>query len=329
MTGSYIDDADIAVVGGGPGGLSAALWAARYRRRVVLFDDGRQRNRWARATHGYFGLDNVPPAELLDRARRALTRHRETSVVAARVQRVAHEDEQFRIVLADGRSLLALRLVLATGLRDIFPAIERFEEFYGRTVFTCPSCDGYEAEGKSVVVIGGERDGAALAIGLLDWAASVTLVVSAGAVARRSDVYGKVAREGVDVVVGTAAGFVGRRGELGAVLLDDGLVVHCEMAFCAVSHEQQSDLPLRLGCDINAEGSVVVDEHGQTTVRHVYAVGDMTPGPHLVQVAASKGAIAGIAAACSLRGARGVARSPQPAPDPTDVLHTVHADHPA
>jgi thioredoxin reductase len=323
MTASYIDDADIAVVGGGPGGLSAALWAARYRRRVVLFDDGRQRNRWARVTHGYLGLENVPPAELLDRARQALTRHPHTSVIAARVQRVAHEGKPFRIVLADGRSLLALRLVLATGLRDIFPAIERFEEFYGRTIFTCPSCDGYEARGKRVVVLGGERDAAALAIDLLDWAGSVTLIVTAGAVARRSDVFGKLARQGVEVVIGTAATFLGRRGELDAVLLEDGVVVHCAMVFCAVSHAQQSDLPLRLGCDFNADGSVVVDEHCQTTVRHVYAVGDMTPGPHLVQVAASKGAVAGIAAACSLHGARGVAHSPQPAPDPTDVLRLV------
>jgi len=89
------------------------------------------------------------------------------------------------------------------------------------------------------------------------------------------------------------------------------------MLFCAADQVQHSDLAARLGCEISDEGCVVVDDDGQSSVPNVFAAGDMTPGPHLVQIAAAKGARAGIAAALSLRGEAGVPGSPRPAPDPS------------
>jgi thioredoxin reductase len=307
------DLVDVAVVGGGPAGLSAATWAGRYRRRVALIDDGGQRNRWTEATHGYLGHEGAAPSVLLNRAREDLRRYREVSVVAARVTAVTPRDGEFILDL-NGRPLRALRLVLATGVRDVFPEIEGFEQFYGASVFTCPSCDGYEAQGKKVAVLGDQEQMAPFAVGLLDWASSVTLVT-------QRELVGDVdaIAPSVQLMVGTPRAFIGEGRWLQAVRLDDGRSIECDVAFCAMRHVQHSDLAARLGCQMSEDGCVVIDNDGRTSVANVFAAGDMTPGPHLVQVAAAQGAVAGITAAMSLRGHAGAPASPRPAPDPEQL----------
>jgi thioredoxin reductase len=306
---------DVAVIGGGPAGLAAAVWAARYRRRVVVVDDGAQRNRWTEQTHGYLGLECISPGDLLERAQRDLTRYPEVVVREGRVTAVSRRSPAFCLEIDRGGAVHALRLVLATGVRDELPTIERFEQFYGSTVFTCPSCDGYEAQGRRVAVIGDDQFLAGFAIGLLDWAAQVTVVAADDAPAHDA-----LRELGIEVEVGRVASFEGDGRRIHGLVLADGRAIACDMVFCTIGHVQHSPLASALGCRFGDEGTVTVDEHGLTSVDHVYAAGDMTPGPHLVQVAAAKGAVAGIAAAISLRGEAGAPTSPPPAPDPADVL---------
>jgi thioredoxin reductase len=305
---------DVAVIGGGPAGHAAATWAARYRRRVVLVDAGRARNRWTDATHGYLGLDGASPQELLRRARSDLERYPEVETRAATVTAARRGRWGFDVELDGSAPLQALRIILATGVRDLFPDIDRFEEFFGTSVFTCPSCDGYEAQGKAVVALGGAH-AAPVAAGLLDWATSVTVLADSP-----TDDLTSLEQLGIVVTVAQPAELCGTGGQLEGIRTTDGRTIPCDMIFCTMDHEQHSDLPRRLGCRMTSEGSVAVDEHCATSVEHVYAAGDMTPGPHLVQVAAAKGAIAGIAAAVSLRGEPGAPTSPPPAPDPDDAL---------
>ncbi len=306
---------DIAVIGGGPAGLAASMWAGRYRRRVVLVDVGEQRNRQADASHGYLGFDGASPQELIEGALRDVAGYPEIQIRnATRALTAGRDRSGFHISLEDGSEVQALRLILATGVRDIYPAVERFEEFFGSSVFTCPSCDGYEAQGKSVVVVG-DQHVAAFAVGLLDWATSITVIAE-----QPHEDLAAIERLGIRVVIGDPTCLVGEPGQLRAVRLGSADEVPGDMMFFTIGHEQRSDLPSQLGCEMSSEGCVVVDDQCATSVEHVYAAGDMTPGPHLVQVAASKGATAGIAAAVSLRGEQGAPTSPRPAPDADDVL---------
>ncbi len=320
---------DVAVVGGGPAGVAAALWAARYRRRVVLVDAGQPRNRWTTATHGYLGLEGLAPGEVLRAARRGLERYPEIDVVDGRrvVSATREPDEVISLALDGGQCLRALRVILATGVRDVFPAVEQFENYFGRAIFTCPSCDGYEAQGKVVAVVGETPEMLTFAIGLLDWARSVVAIHEDGVKNGDKDGNDGSAFESVtldrvplETVTGRVASVCGEAGRLRSLELDDGRSVPCDVAFWLMRHEQHSDLAARLGCEISPEGCVVVDEDGATTAPNVYAAGDMTPGPHLVQIAAADGARAGIHAALSLRGQAGSPMSPDPAPDPEDVL---------
>jgi len=313
---------DVAVVGGGPAGLSAALWAARYRRSVLLVDGGRPRNRSTAETHGYLCLDGAPPANFADRALTDVLRYPEVRrVEGADVVDALPREGVFELGLAGGRRVCAMRLVLATGVVDVLPQLERFDEFYGTSVFTCPTCDGYEAQGKRVVAIGDDDHISGFALGLLDWASSVALIVAPDAAPVRSGETDRVRSAGVEVIRGTPTALEGTDGAVRAVLLADGSRVDCDVVFCTVRNAQHSELAARLGCALSDEGCVVVDGDGTTSVPHVYAAGDMTPGPQLVQVAAAEGARAGIAAALSLRGDRVAPGSPLPAPDPDEVLN--------
>ncbi|MCA1692970.1 MAG: NAD(P)/FAD-dependent oxidoreductase [Actinobacteria bacterium] len=307
-------------MGGGPAGLSAATWLARHRRRVVLLDAGERRNRWVEQTHGYLGLDPVDPRTLLARATEAYCRYPTAELVEGRAPSIEGvPDGGFRVRVDDGgaagRSLLVRRLVLATGVEDEFPDVDGFFDHYGADVFHCPSCDGYEARDREVVAFGWSEKVAAFALGLLDWAAGVTVVTDGTAFEGDAECRAALERHGVALLEDDAEALLGVRGALEGVRLRGGSTIPCQLAFFSIEHRPRNELAIQLGCDLTSDGCLVVDEHGQTTVPGVYAAGDVIPGLQLVQVAAAQGAVAGVACAMSLRGEPAGPGAPEPAPD--------------
>ncbi|MCA1832507.1 MAG: NAD(P)/FAD-dependent oxidoreductase [Mycobacteriales bacterium] len=317
---------DALVVGGGPAGLSAALWLARYRRQVVVVDSGDYRNARVEQTHGYFGYGDCDPAELRARALDDLAAYPRTAVRRTTVEAVRRSGSAFTAQLGDGDELRALRVVLATGVRDRFPEVDGFLDHYGASAFHCPTCDGYEARDRTVVVLGWSADLAGFALGLLDWARHVTLVTDGRSFEGDAEHRDVLARHGIDVVEASAAALDGTRGDLRAVRLGTGRSLPCDLLFFSLAHEPRAGLAVALGCALTAEGCVVVDDAQQTTVPGVYAAGDLTPGIQLVQVATAKGTIAGVQCAQSLRGEPGAPRSPEPAPDYDAELGSVRVD---
>jgi thioredoxin reductase len=291
---------DAVVVGGGPAGLSAATWLARYRRRVLLVDAGEPRNRWVERTHGYLGNDPVAPGELLARARDQLAAYPFAERMEGRVVRARGTLGRFEVELDGGDCIAARRLVLATGVRDAFPKVDRFFDHYGADVFHCSSCDGYEANDRDVVVFGWGQHVVDFALGLLDWARGVTVCTDAHRLRADDADRQRLARYGIDVVEQDAVALVGERGALECVVLADGARLPCQLGFFSIAHEPTNDLARQLGCDLTDERCVAVDGDAQTSVPGVYAAGDVTPGTQLVSVAVAKGATAGIACALAL-----------------------------
>ena len=297
---------DAVVVGGGPAGLSAATWLARYRRGVVLLDSGEQRNRWVEKSHGYLGDDPVPPAALLERARVQLSAYPEVELREARADH-AHREEDGTFTLQVGPGALrARRVVLANAVRDCFPEVGGFFDHYGASVFHCPTCDGYEARGADVVVLGWSSDVAEFAVTITGWARAVTVVTDGRPFEGEASHRHRLAERGVRLVEDEALELVGPRGGLEGVRLATTGLLPCQVAFFSIAHEPANALAQQLGCHLTEEGCVEVDHEGATTVAGVYAAGDVTPGLQLVQVAAAKGTTAGVACAQSLRGEGGV-----------------------
>lgn len=297
---------DAVVVGGGPAGSSAALWLARYRRSVLVVDSGEHRNRWVEQAHGYLGSDPMDPSHFLDIAHEELGRYPEVELRSGRADAARREDDGTFTVEIDGELLSTKRVVLATGVRDVFPEVDHFFEHYGASVFHCPTCDGYEARGRAVVAFGWSEQVVGFALTLLGWAGSVTVVTDGRRFEGDDRHREQLAAQGVRLLEDDALELLGSRGDLRGVRMRSGDVLPCRLAFFTIAHEPASDLDLQLGCAREGDGCTVVDEHGATTVPGVYAAGDMTPGLQLVQVAAAKGTVAGVACAQSLRGEGGI-----------------------
>ena len=298
---------DAVVVGGGPAGLAAALWLARYRCRVLLVDAGEHRNRWADLAHGYLGFDPMDPSHLLEQAREDLARYPEAALREGRAVTARREENgTFTLALEDGDTVRAKRVVLATGVRDVFPEVENFFEHYGASVFHCPTCDGYEARDQTVVAFGWSEQVVGFALTLLGWAASVTVVTDGRGFEGEAWHRERLAAQGVRVFEDDAVELLGSRGDMRGVRLRSGEILPCKLAFFSIAHEPVSDLDLQLGCERTEEDCTAADAQGATTVPGVYAAGDMTPGLQLVQVAAAKGTVAGVACAQSLRGEGGL-----------------------
>jgi thioredoxin reductase len=290
---------DAIIVGAGTAGLAAATWLGRHRRTTLVLDSGEPRNRWVRNVHGYLGFDPVDPSVLRQRALDSLQVYDTVTVRPARVRAVGSGSRGFEVDTGEER-LVAARLIIATGVEDVFPDVDRFFDYYGTSVFHCPTCDGYDVRGSRVIVFGWDAEVAGFALGLLDWAAEVTVVTDGRRFQGDERHRAGLAAHGVQVIEAVAVALEGGA-SLEAVRLEDGTTLPCGFAFFSIRHRPQSGFGAALGCLLDEEGYLVVDEHGQTTVHGVYAAGDVTPGLQLVQTAAASGAAAGVYCALSLR----------------------------
>ena len=308
-------EVDALVVGGGPGGLAAALWLARFRRSVVVADSGEYRAARVERSHGYLGRDPQEPMELLARGREELVAYPTARLVRAAVSSVRRSPDGMFDTTLGGDLVRAHRLVLACGVVDTLPEVRGIDTHYGASAAHCPACDGYEVRDCDVVALGWDERLVGFASTLLHWARSVTVVTDGhrfdGDARARAD----LADQGIELVEERAAELLGPRGDLQGVRLASGRVLPASQLFFSVAHQPRTGLATELGCALDEEGYVTVDECGRTSVDGVYAAGDLTPGLQLVAVAAAKGTAAGVACAQSMPHPAGALDAPDPAPD--------------
>jgi thioredoxin reductase len=304
-------EVDVVVVGGGPAGLSAASWLGRYRRSVVVLDSQEYRSGMVEHSHGYLGRDPQTPTELLAKGREEVLAYPTVEVRQRRATSLVRRgDGRFEV----DDDLLAHRLVLACGVKDVLPDVERFDEHYGASVFHCPSCDGYEARDRHVVALGWDPHLVGFAETIKNWAASVTVVTNGLRFRGDDSCRAELASHEIDLLERNAVRFLGERGNLTGVELDGGEVLDASMVLFSLAHEPRVELATSLGCELDEEGYLAVNSKGLTSVDGVYAAGDVTPGLQLVQVAAASGVVAGVACAHSFFGELGAPTSPIPAP---------------
>jgi thioredoxin reductase len=287
---------DIAIVGGGPAGLSAAIWSARYLHSVVVVDSGDPRNWETRGVNGYLGLDAIRPPELRERGRETC---RELGVdlvdaIALRVDK--YDDEHFEICLAGGGKINSRRLLLAIGVRDVWPDIPGLEHAYGANAHVCPDCDGYDTRDKKVVVIGNGRRAVGMALNLTTWTREIIICTNGVEPEFDEPEYAeKLDALNIPVLMQPITRVCCEEGRIVCLLLEGSMQLDCDKVFFTIGQYPADDLGAQIGCDRDDEGHVIVDAHGHTSVRHVYAAGDLAPGPQLAIKAAAEGATAALA----------------------------------
>jgi thioredoxin reductase len=286
---------DVVVVGGGPAGLSGALVLGRARRRVVLIDAGSYRNADATGgVHCYLGLDGVTADELRRRGRSALAEIPNVEVREGEVLDIDRDGDGFRVALADGDSLRARALLLATGLVDTLPPVPGVRELHGRRVFPCPYCDGWELRDRPLAAYSHPDDrGGRFALFLARWSQDVVLLTGAP-VTFSAEITARLREAGIAIDERPVASLA-EDGDALVVRFSDGRVLRRAALFYHLGAAPRSDLPARLGCELDRRGGVEVDRHEASTTSGVWVAGDATRDALLSIVAAGEGAAAAIA----------------------------------
>lgn len=280
---------DVLIVGGGPAGLSAALVLGRCLRRALVCDAGHPRNEPARIFNGFLSRDGMPPGEFLQICREQLGRYETIEFRKTKVEGVERGDCRFTAKLETGERVDARMLLLATGVVDELPQIENFRQFYGKTVHSCPYCDGWEHRGQPIAVLGGNQDAADLAIELMLWSKDVALCTG-GALECDAQARDAMKRAGIVIIKRRIARLEGAGEELEGIRFADGSFLPRTALFFSPGQQPRSPFAEQLGCEFCEEdGCIQCGENAATSVPGVYAAGNASRGVQLVIAAAAEG----------------------------------------
>lgn len=287
---------DIAVIGGSYAGLSAALQLARARRQVLVVDAGQRRNRFVDASggsaHGFLTRDGATPAAIAAEAKRQLLLYPTVRWLDGLADDArAEPGGRFTFDVA-GTRISAGRMILATGVRDELPPVPGLAERWGRSVFHCPYCHGYELGGGPIGIVAASPLAQHHGMMLPDWGAT-TLFLN-GAYMPSDDERAALAQRGTQIESTPIARVEG----IADVVLQDGRVVSMKGLFTQPRTHVSSPVARQLGCAFE-EGPmglfVKVDAMQQTSVPNVFAGGDAARAAGNVTMAVADGAMAGIA----------------------------------
>lgn len=290
-------DFEVLVVGGSYAGLSAALQLARARRTVLVIDAGRRRNRFALHSHGFLTQDGNEAAAIAAQGRTQLRAYPNVAWANDTVASVKNDGGFFEIELGDGGTASGRRLVLATGVTDTLPRIEGLAERWGRHVFHCPYCHGYELDKGDIGVLATSELSMHHALLLPDWG-RVTLFLNNAFIPNDAQ-SAALARRSVAIEPTPVARIDGDAD----VVLSDGRRLPMTGLFVAPRTSPTGALAQQLGCAMEAGPMgefVITDSMKATTVQGVFCCGDMARAAGNVALAVADGAMAGIATHRSL-----------------------------
>jgi thioredoxin reductase len=280
---------DVVIAGAGPAGLSAALVLGRACRRVLLCDTGTPRSWASKEMHAYLSRDGIPPERFRDIARRETLAYPGVRFVAQGVTAARRTNDGFIATVGESRRVRARKLLIATGVFDIVPRIPGIDELFGRSVFQCPYCDGWEMRGRRVAVYGRRQRGFEMARALTAWARDIVLCTD-GAAGYSQEQRDQLAGNGVRLVEARIERLDGSRGKLRCLVFRDGTRIERDTLFFDTPSHGQSQLAESLGCQFGRDGGVLCGEYEATSVPGVFVAGNIIRDVQLSIVAAAEGA---------------------------------------
>ncbi len=283
---------DAAIVGGGPAGLTAAIYLGRFRRRVLVIDGGESRLGWIPITHNHPGFPGgIAGATLLARMK-AQAEGFGASIRAGSVGAVGRAGAGFALDLGGAR-ILAPYVILATGAKDTPPPLpDLFDAVQKGLVRVCPICDAYEVVDKAIGVIGDGPHGAREALFIADYSDKVSLIHLGAAAHLDASARRRLARAGVTVVESAVRQVAVEGDRIAALDHADGERRVFDTLYSALGMTERSGLATALGAKVNAAGCLIVNQHQMTSVEGLYAAGDVVRGLNQISIAQAEGAIA-------------------------------------
>ncbi|USD83490.1 NAD(P)/FAD-dependent oxidoreductase [Bacillus safensis] len=283
---------DCAIIGGGPAGLSAALVVGRGRKQVIVFDDELPRNRVTQESHGFITNDGMTPFEIRQAGEADLQKYPSIKIKRSRIVDIQKKEESFMLLTDEGDAFEAKKIILATGLQDILPEIEGIHDVYGKTLFSCPFCDGWELKDKALALIAENQRALHMAKLLSNWTKDLIVFTNGHVLAEEDKAL--LAAHSIQVIDVPIVSIDHDNGQLRALQLPNGEIVRREGGFVASEFKQSAPFAEKLGCQMTKNAGIETDILGRTTVSGVFACGDNLGGPAQLVLAAAAGSQAGM-----------------------------------
>ncbi|MCB0768132.1 MAG: NAD(P)/FAD-dependent oxidoreductase [Flavobacteriales bacterium] len=284
---------DAIIVGGSYSGLAAGMALGRAMRRVLIVDSGLPANRHTPISHNFITQDGIPPHTIAAKARAQVERYPTVEFLSERAIDARPTGSGYYLHMDSGAVYSAKKLVFATGIRDVLPAIPGFPECWGISVLHCPYCHGYEVRDEVTGVIGNGEKGFELVRLISNWTKVLTLYTHGRSTLTKEHLSALSAHQ-IAIVEGEVAELSHEHGQLHGIRFKDGSAHSLHALYAMPAFEQHCPIPQELGCAMTEDGYIQVDGLQRTSVPGIYACGDSTARLRTVANAVSAGTTAGM-----------------------------------
>ena len=274
-------EVDVAIIGGGPAGLQAALVLSRTRKSIVVFDNpSPPRNGASHGVHNVLGLDGFLPSEIREQAWSQINVYKQAELRKEPVTNISRgEDGLFVLSAANGPELKAKRVILALGFADQYPDLDGFLEAWADTIIPCPFCDGYENRDRTWGLVASSEMHAVHFVDLVNhWTHSAKLILNDPDLKLDADDEKRIIESGIPIYSGPITAIDQRDGKVQAVTLQNGEQVEVETLWWAPERKKtvlEQKVIESLQLELDDMGLIKTDEEGQTPIQGLYAVGDV------------------------------------------------------
>ncbi len=285
-----MDVFDCIVIGGGPAGLSASLTLGRARRVIALFDDGTNRNRVTQEAHGFITRDGIKPQKLKDLGLKELENYPSILYFNETVTDIIKDKghDRFFVKTMTGQEFVTEKIILSTGIQEEF-SIPSIREFYGKSLFSCPYCDGWEQRDKPLVVIA-EKEEHVLHLTKLVFNWSQDLVVLTNGEELSNEGVAQLKKHNIKIISAQVKNLSGSDGYLQKIEFVTGEIIERTGGFVAPSYYRPNEFAKKLGCEFHENGEVITDGLGRTTQKNIYIAGEVEKSkPTSLLISAAKG----------------------------------------
>lgn len=284
---------DAVIIGGSYAGLACALTLARAQRTVLVIDSGAPCNRYASFSHNFLTQDGIPPAQIAAVAKEQILKYPNVKILSGLAVQAKKAEDRFVVDVEEGKSFYGKKLVIATGVTDIMPAIPGFSECWGLSILHCPYCHGYEVRNLPTGILANGDGAFEMAKLLSNWTDDLTVFTN-GVSTLTLDQAKKLEEKNIHVIEKEVASLKHRQGQIEDVVFKDNSSFGLRVLYNRPSFKQHSNIPELLGCSMTDNGIITVDTEHRTNVSGVYACGDSMAKIRSVTFAVSSGNTVGL-----------------------------------
>jgi len=286
-------DFDVIIIGGSYAGLSAALALGRAKRKILIVDSGKPCNRQTPHSHNFLTHDGDKPADISAKAKADVLKYPTIKFIDGTVDSAIKTNGAFSVSVTGLGHYSARKLLITTGLRDVFPKIKGFAECWGISVVHCPYCHGYEVSGEKIGLLMNGEMAFEMAKNLNHWNKDLTLLTN-GKPQLTFEQTEKLRSKSIKIIETQIVELAHQNGELSNVVFADGTMLILKAIYAKADIEQHVDFNNQLGFDLTDFNTIKVDEQQQTTAKGVYAAGDCTTLMRSLSVITAAGTLAAL-----------------------------------